>query len=86
MPLSVMHLEKASKSGFAGAADVVAGAAGDDVVVVEVVPDSPPDEHPAIPPTSPVAATMSIPARKHLVINIPPTSASYFGELVAPMR
>jgi hypothetical protein len=87
MPLSVMHFENASKSGFEGEADVVAGAAVDGVVdVVDVVPESLPDEHAAVPPTSAVAATVSITARKHLEINVPPTSASYFGELVAPTR
>jgi hypothetical protein len=84
MPLSVMHLEKASKSGFAGEADVVAGAAVDGVVVVDVVPESLPDEHAAVPPTSAVAATVSSAARKHLEINVPPTSASWWRRHAEP--
>jgi hypothetical protein len=84
MPLSVMHFEKASKSGFEGEADVVAGAAVDGVVVVDVVPESLPDEHAAVPPTSAVAATVSITARKHLEINVPPTSASWWRRHAEP--
>jgi hypothetical protein len=84
MPLSVMHFEKASKSGFAGVADVVAGAALDGVVVVDVVPESLPDEHAAVPPTSAVVATVSTAARKHLEINVPPTSASWWRRHAEP--
>jgi len=86
MPLSVMHFEKASKSGFAGEADVVAGAAVDGVVVVDVGPESPPDEHAAVPPTSAVAVTASTTARKHLEINVPPTWASCSTDALSPAQ
>jgi hypothetical protein len=73
IPLSVMHFEKALKSGAGAAADppVWPGEAGagalDDVDVDDDGdgPVPPPDEHAATPPTSAVAATVSSAVRRY---------------------